>query len=106
MLGCKIYKLKKDKVSEWREWCAKLNSSLQEEALQTLKEEGNSLEAFLIFEIGGEFYTIGLGIGEFLPVNKDQEINTMHINKKKECFEKAIPTENLYLLHLAEKTKN
>lgn len=105
MFSCKIYKLKKDKVSEWKKWCSKIDNSLQEEALRTLKEEESSLETFLIFEINNEFYTIGFGIGKFLAINQDRKLNTMHMKKKKECFEKIIPVENLYSLDITREIK-
>ena len=104
MINCKVYKIRKDKIIEWKSWCEKLNTILREEALHTLREEGNFLETFFLFEIDGEYYTIGFGIGEFLPTAKNEKINAIHVQKKKDCFEKAIHTEELYRLELPKKS--
>lgn len=100
--GAKIYKIKKDKVDEWRAWCTKLGTELRELALSTIKEEGNTLEGFVLFQIGDDFFTLGFGEGDFLPANIDKEINRLHIEKKKECLDENIAVELLYFLKTGE----
>lgn len=93
-----IFKIKKEKLDVWKKWCQLLNSDLKMEAIETLIEEKVSYEAFAIFKIKEEFYTIGFGEGEFLPANLNKEINIKHQAVKKECLEYIDSAEMLYEL--------
>jgi len=89
-----LYKIKQDKLSKWREWCLLLRTTHKEEALETLKEEKNTHELYLIFQIKEDFYVAMMGVGENLPATS-RELNQRHKAMKEECLEFVCPLENL-----------
>lgn len=95
-----LFKIKNEKVQEWKEWCIILQEKLNKEAIETLKEEGLESEFYTIFEIQGGFYT--LAGGNRLKEGKitNREINKIHNDKKKECFEKKCDVKILVDLHI------
>ncbi len=95
MLEGNIFKIKKDKVEVWKAWCHELNTVLREQARETIHEEGNIHETFLIFELGGEMYTIGLAEGKNLPAT-EKEINRKHKELSFECLDKVSKAFSLY----------
>ncbi len=95
----KLYKLKKGKLDKWKEWGKLLLTIYKEEAIETLKEEGLTYEAFSVFSINGEYYTIAMIEGEEKPTNMDRELNQKHKAIKKECLEKIGSVEEVYELY-------
>lgn len=81
-----LYKIKDGKLETWLEWGNLLETTYKEEAVETLKEEGVTTEAFGLFELNGENYTLGISMGENLPANLKKEINIKHKEVKKECL--------------------
>ena len=99
MLEGNLFKIKEGKVDTWKAWCNELNTTLREDALITIKEEGNTQEVFVIFNLNDEWYTIGLGEGENVPAT-DREINKKHRAISKECLEKIGKVSCLYNLKI------
>jgi hypothetical protein len=97
MLEGNLFKIKEGKIDIWKEWCNELNTSLRNDAIATLKEEGNVQEVFVVFELNGDFYTIGLAEGQNLPAT-NKEINIKHKAISKECLEKIGKVSCLYNL--------
>lgn len=97
MLEGNLFKIKEGKLEIWKNWCHELNTSLRVEATETIKEEGNVQEVFVLFELNNEWYTIGLGEGENLPAS-DKEINKKHRATAKECLKKIGRVSCLYNL--------
>ncbi len=100
MIKGNLFKIKEGKVAKWRDWCRLLETTYKNEAIESLKEEGMSYEAFFIFTIGDDFYTIGIGEGKELPANMDRELNQKHRATKRECLEKVGELERDYELKI------
>ncbi|MDO8571242.1 MAG: DUF6176 family protein [bacterium] len=98
-----IYKIKEGKLDQWKNWCLKLNSTLRNEAIQTLKEENLTMEGFFLFKINNEHYTVGLSYAEGeSSLALDSDLNNMHKKMKNECLEKIERGrgEKLYFLEI------
>ena len=95
-----LFKIKESKLAQWKEWCGLLHTEYRTEAIETLKEENVLYEAFGIFELKGEWFTLGFGEdnGEPLSANPNRKLNQQHILNKKECLEYIGPIELLYEL--------
>lgn len=98
----RIFKFKEGKEGLWKKWCNELNTTLKEEALETLKEEGLLFECSAVFKVQTASYALILVKGEALPSDKNKEINKKHQQMKKECFEDAYPLDVLYELNNAQ----
>lgn len=100
----KIFKIKKDKLEIWKNWCLDLDSTHKKEALETLIEEGLNREYGGIFKLKEDYYGYILTDKEGIPSNKEKEINRTHLNKIKECIDtsevKPISLNNLYSLEI------
>lgn len=95
-----IFKLKKDKVDEWKKWSSYLLSQ-EGEVTKTLVEENILFEGSFIFSSAeGTFVCLYAKPrqGEVSKsANLEKEINKEHRNKMKECFEEKLSRiENLY----------
>lgn len=93
-----IFKLKKEKVEEWRKWSAHLIAH-EAEVRETLREEHMLFEGSFIFSQQEESYVClyGKHDGAPSPTNLERELNRTHREKMKECFEERIgKIENLY----------
>jgi len=97
MASIHFYKIKEGKKDTFKEWCIKLNTTLRNEAIDTLREENATREGFKLFEINGEYYAMGYMEGEnIIPSNQERSINIEHRKIMKECIEKQIKGEDLY----------
>ncbi|MBI3337117.1 MAG: hypothetical protein HY005_00635 [Candidatus Staskawiczbacteria bacterium] len=94
-----LFKIKEGKLDKWFEWGKLLTTKYREEAIETLKEEGLNYEAFCVFKIEEEYYTISMIEGEEKPTNMDRELNQKHKETKKECLEYIGPIEKVYELY-------
>lgn len=99
MLEGNLFRIKPDKLETWKLWCHTLSNELRDEAIETLKEEGMTQEAFVVFELNNDYFTIGLGDGQCLPTT-DREINRKHKQMGKECLEKIGKVSCLYNFNL------
>lgn len=94
-----IFRIKENKIGQWKDWCTKLQTEYKEEALETMREEGIIWESFQLFKINNTFYTLGV---DFSPNNSsrkeisEKNLNKIHQSKKKECLEFVSKTEILY----------
>ncbi len=93
-----IFKVKSEHLERWRTWCEELMTSLQGEALITLREEQILQEASFLFELSGKYYIFGFVDGECLPGDMTKEINIKHKKIKEECLERISEAEVLYNL--------
>lgn len=84
-----LFKIKEGRKEEWLSWCKELSTTLRDEAIETLKEEGVVQELTIAFSINGDDYVLGYMDGEILPANMDQEINQKHKEMKEECLERV-----------------
>ncbi len=100
MFSGKIYKIKKGKEAQWRLWCKKINEIYRLEAIKTLQQEKNVLEAFYIFSINDEYYTLGVGMGKCLTPDANNELNRKHKQQKLECLGEEVQLEELYKIDL------
>lgn len=98
MFQAKLYKVLPGKLEEWRAWCRTIQSQHKSEAFDTLREESNVFEGFLCFERGGEAYTLGMGIGAFLPGDETNPLNREFLEKKNRCLGEEVSVEILYSL--------
>lgn len=94
-----LYKVNKGKLDQWRQWCFKLDTKLRAEALKTLEQEGLAFEVFLTFEVNGEWYALGGGLGKSKPSDMSHEINKEHDRQKKECLELLSKGSADYTIH-------
>lgn len=90
-----VFRIKKGKTEQWKDWCYKLATVYKREAIETLKEENVVQEAFFFFTIDGQDYTMSMVDGEALP-STDRELNIEHRKNFRECLEKVSKTEVLY----------
>lgn len=93
-----LFKIKEGKKEIWYSWCNELATTLKEEALATLKEEGLVHEMALAFNTPEGEYFIGYMDGDGLPADMSKEINQKHKLMKDECLEKTGPVDVLYSL--------
>lgn len=93
-----IYKLKKNKVSVWKDWLQELNITYRKEAIKTFEEEGLLFEYWSVFESNGNFYTVGCNYKFKDGEVSDCKLNRLHKEKKKECFSGKVAMEDNLLL--------
>jgi hypothetical protein len=99
----KIFKIKKDKVGAWQDWLLKLATIYKEEARQTLKKEGIGVESYAVFTFNDQsFCIITYSNAPIAEADPEHWLNKMHNSKKKECFEGAVPHEEVSI-NAAEK---
>ena len=94
-----LFKIKEGKLEKWREWCHLLMTQYKDEAIETLKEEDVTYEAFSIFPIQGQYYAVAMVEGEMKPTNMERELNQRHKAIKKECLERIDLIEGGYELY-------
>jgi hypothetical protein len=102
-----IFRLKKDKVDEWKNWSNYLLSQ-REVVEKTLKEEHISFEGSFLFTHNNDtfvcLYSKVIENKSKEQANLELEINQKHREKMKECFEERISkVENLYLFNSKDK---
>lgn len=100
-----IFKIKPDKVNVWCDWCDKLQTVYKEEAIATFGYENVRRETFLLFKIGEDFYTVGIGEAKIIdqPIlsgDPSVQINIEHKNMKRECLEPVSSGQTLYDLNI------
>lgn len=95
-----LFKIKKDKVHVWKDWCNTLQKKFNKEAIETLKEEGLESEFYTLFEIDEDFYTLAGGYRLINGSTSDKKLNKVHNDKKKECFEEKCNADILLDLHI------
>lgn len=98
MINGAIFRVKQDRLDQWRAWCNELETSFHEDALDSLKQEQIFQEAAFLFEIKGEFYVLGFMDGECLPADMTKEVNIKHKQAKEECLERVSDITVLYNL--------
>ena len=81
-----LFKIKKGKLNKWLLWGKTLETKYRKKAIETLKEEGLDYEAFYVFKIKEDYYTIATLIGEAKPANMKRKINIEHKKNKKEAL--------------------
>lgn len=81
----KLFEVKK--LEPFKEWGGMLMGQRKKEALETLREENLSYEAFAVFKIEGKLYALGMSEGDKKPTNMDKEINQTHWKIMQECME-------------------
>ena len=96
-----IFKLKRDKVDEWKSWSLYLLSH-EDTVEKTLAEENISFEGSFLFTYNNDTFVCLYSKTNESSVKKEAnlelEINLKHREKMKECFEERIgKIENLYL---------
>lgn len=96
-----IFKIKKNKIEEWRNWSTHLllNKDVVE---KTLTEENISFEGSFLFTYADDtfvcLYTKTNEDSIKMKANLELEINSKHKEKMEECFEERVSKiENLYL---------
>lgn len=94
-----LFRIKEGKLEKWKEWGNLLMTKYKEEAIETLQEEGLIYEGFCIFEVDGQYYTLGMVEGEEKPTNMERELNIKHRAMKKECLEKMGSVEEVYEIY-------
>ncbi len=93
-----VFKVKKDRLNQWLDWCLQVQGPLYEKAVKTLEQESVMQEATFLFCLGDTNYILGFTEGECLPADMNQEINSQHRMMKQECLEYASGAEVLYLV--------
>ena len=96
MIKGAIFRVKQGRFDQWRAWCNELQTSLREDALDSLRQEQVYQEAAFLFEIKGEHYVLGFMDGESLPGDMTKEVNIKHKQMKEECLEYISNIEVLY----------
>lgn len=106
-ISANAFKLKKEKVEVWRDWCSTLNTTYKQEAERTLIEEGLEDEFCGIFFDSNTWYAVIVEIGDGGGyVNKENPLNQIHREKKRECLESCFPVEVTYSLNVLKKDHN
>ncbi len=98
-----LFRVKKERVDEWKLWCSTIATTLYTEAQKSLEEEKVFQELTLLFELKGEFYGVGYMDGDGLPANMNREINQKHKEMKKICIEYVTDAQVLYEVNLFQK---
>ena len=96
MLKAKLFKVKREYLEEWKEWCRELQNERLEEVKETLAEEELLQEAAFLLTHDNQFYVLGFMEGEGFPANMERNINKIHKGKKEKCLEYVGPAEILY----------
>lgn len=91
-----LFKIKKECLNDWKEWCKEVSTSLKKEAKLSLIEEKVLQEATFCFKIDSEWYGLGFVDGDSLPANPNREINKKHKEIKNRCLEFISEAEVLY----------
>ncbi|MGH2613417.1 MAG: DUF6176 family protein [Rhabdochlamydiaceae bacterium] len=105
MMKINLFKIEKGKLEKWLEWGHCLMTEHQEEAVETLKEEGLIYEGFCVSEVAGNYYTLAMIEGYERPTNMERELNQKHREVKRDCLDKLGPVEKAYELY-AEKSED
>lgn len=96
-----LFKIKEGKLEKWKEWGSLLVTTHKKEAVETLTEEGLTYEAFCVFQIEGNYYTLAMIEGKQNPTNMERELNQKHQAMKEECLEKIGSVETVYEIYNA-----
>jgi hypothetical protein len=92
-----LYKVKPNKLEDWKVWCVQLETEYKTVVLDTLKEENVKNEVCVLFEAAGEYFVLGTVSGDDLKSSdKTRELNQLHIAKRQECLEKLSNGEILF----------
>jgi len=100
-----LFKVKKDKLQAWKDWCKTLSTEFKKESLETLKEENLLFEGCLVFPVGNDSYVIGYTLENndgVKPTNLDRDLNKKHLEKRKECLEFISRGESEYFMNLKQ----
>lgn len=93
----RLFKVKPDKLEQWREWAAVL-CVREAEVLDTLQQENASRELATLFTVGNEHF-VYMAM-EFLAEEKSAdmnvELNQLHRKNLTECLEPIAKGEPLY----------
>lgn len=96
-MNVKVFKLKPGKEKQWEDWCRLLQTILYQEALSTVLEERGTFELFCLFQVGNDYYTIGLSDTK-QSARTNVVLNQRHQQQKKECLERSVDLNVLYAL--------
>lgn len=97
-----FFKITLGKEELWKAWCRLLMTSLKNEAIETLRQEGFSMERMILLEDG---YILAQSEGLGKKADLSVPLNKMHRLLFKECLERCGPIqleqmEVLYELHV------
>ena len=88
-----LWKVKPGKRQTWEDWCGRVMSEHQKEAIVTLIEEDLIRESCVLFGSGDESYVLYKHTTkegcEKKPMNLDRELNRIHKQLLSECLEKV-----------------
>ncbi len=93
-----LFKVKKGKLNQWKQWCNLLMAERKQEALESFKYENVESELCYTFRVGNTDYVLGeiSFNGEYKKSNMDLKINQDHHKNKKECLEYISELESLF----------
>lgn len=84
-----LFKVKKGKLQQWKDWCSLLVTKYNKEALESMREELVLQEACLVGKFADNEYVLGLMEGGGNPTNMESKVNKLHRKNRKECLEKV-----------------
>lgn len=103
-VGCVVIELKPDSKKRVDQWASFILSK-KDEALETLKNEGVTIESYFFVNIEGKDYLIGYMRAKSMKYAQEavkkslSEIDAYHQQFKKDCWEKAIKTQPILELN-------
>lgn len=88
MLRYKLFKVKNGKLDALKAWASELKRR-GPEVLDTLRYENVATETFYLFQIGDDWYAMGMQevSGKHKKANMSVELNKRHFEVLKECLE-------------------
>ena len=87
-----LFKLKKGKETQWREWSSYLNAHWQE-VKETLEQEHVAQELCVLFD---GFVLMGMEWFDYPVQSDDRELNVKHRAMVEECLERIGSGEEIY----------
>jgi hypothetical protein len=96
-----LFKVREGRIDQWNAWCDKLNTDLRDAATATIVQEKLVAEAFIVFRLGEEWFTVGMTISEgetSVSADPNLPLNIEHKRNKTECLEFVSSGESAYFL--------
>lgn len=85
-------RVKDEMLEPWKAWCALLMTDLRESALDTLREEGLSMERVALLNGTHIFAETD---GEAKKADMSKPINRLHKTMRKMCLERSEPPDSI-----------
>lgn len=83
-----LFKVKRGKLNQWKQWCFELDTFRRKSALQTLKRENSSREYYVHVAVGRDHYVVASSeyFAPRVAQDETEPLNKKHKEMLKDCL--------------------